>query len=203
MLESARKHIEILESMDFYDTCLSFKASDVMMTIDAYRLASEQFDYPLHLGVTEAGTPFVSPVKSSAALGALLADGIGDPIRVSVSGEPEEEIKICKRLLNCFDLCPDTPELVSCPTCGRIQWDLLKYIPEVEQFLETIRSDIKVAVMGCAVNGPGEAREADIAIAGGKKEGLLMKKVVSIRKVPQEEIVQTLKDEIIKMTSGQ
>lgn len=201
MIESAQKHLEILESMGFYDTCLSFKASDVMLTIQAYRLAAQTFAYPLHLGVTEAGTPFTSTVKSSAALGALLADGIGDTIRVSVSAQPEDEIRIAKRLLKCFDLVHDMPELVGCPTCGRIQYDLLSIIPEVEAFLDTIHSDIKVAVMGCAVNGPGEAREADIAIAGGKKEGLLIKKGQIIRKIPQDQIVAVLKQEILNMTA--
>ncbi|MDD6466646.1 MAG: flavodoxin-dependent (E)-4-hydroxy-3-methylbut-2-enyl-diphosphate synthase, partial [Erysipelotrichaceae bacterium] len=190
-----------LEKLGFYDTCLSFKSSDVMLTIQAYRLAAQKWDYPLHLGVTEAGTFFTSTVKSSCALGTLLADGIGDTIRVSVSAEPEEEIKIAKRILKCFDLMPNMPELVSCPTCGRIQYDLLSIIPEVEAFLETIHADIKVAVMGCAVNGPGEAKEADIAIAGGKEEGLLIKKGQIIRKVPQAQIVDVLKEEIIKMTT--
>ena len=200
MLESAQKHIDILESLDFYDTCLSFKASDVMLTIQAYRLAAQRWNYPLHLGVTEAGTLFGSTVKSSAALGTLLADGIGDTIRVSISAEPEDEIKVCKRILKCFDLIDNMPELVSCPTCGRIQYNSLAIIPEIEDFLETIHANIKVAIMGCAVNGPGEAREADIAIAGGKDEGLLIKKGQIIRKVPQSEMVQVLKEEILKMT---
>ena len=198
MIESAQKHIDILEELDFFDTCLSFKSSDVILTIEAYRLAAEKWNYPLHLGVTEAGTLFSSTVKSSCALGALMIDGIGDTIRVSISGSPIEEIKVAKRILKCFDLMDGMPELVSCPTCGRIQYDMLEIIPEIEEFLSTINSNIKVAVMGCAVNGPGEAKEADIAIAGGLNEGLLIKKGVVIRKVPQQDIVKVLKEEILK-----
>ena len=202
MIESAQKHIDILERLGFYDTCLSFKSSDVMLTIEAYRLASKTWDYPLHLGVTEAGSLFSSTVKSSAALGCLLADGIGDTLRISVSGPPVEELKVAKRLLKCFGLIRNMPELVSCPTCGRIQYDMLDVIPEVEEFLTTIHSDIKVAIMGCAVNGPGEAKEADIAIAGGNKEGLLIKKGEIIKRVPQSEMIEALKKEILKITNN-
>ena len=197
MIESAQRHLDILEELNFYDTCLSFKSSDVMLTINAYRLAAARWNYPLHLGVTEAGTLFSSTVKSSCALGALFADGIGDTLRISVSGSPVEEMKVARRILKSFELIDGMPELVSCPTCGRIQYDMLEIIPEVEEFLSTIKANIKVAVMGCAVNGPGEAKEADIAIAGGKNEGLLIKKGVVIKKVPQNEILATLKEEIL------
>ena len=199
MIESARKHVEILEELDFHDICLSVKSSDVMLTIEAYRLASEVFPYPLHLGVTEAGTFTSSAIKSSAALGALLMDGLGDTIRVSVSADPVEELRICKQLLRCFNLIDNVPNLVSCPTCGRIQYNMIPIAEEVERFLATINADITVAVMGCAVNGPQEASRADIGIAGGKEEGLLFKKGQLIRKIPQDQIVEVLKEEILKM----
>ena len=201
MIESAQKHVDILEELDFHDICLSFKSSDVMLTIEAYRLASKVFPYPLHLGVTEAGTFTSSAIKSSAALGALLMDGIGDTIRVSVSADPVEELRICKDLLRCFDLIDNVPNLISCPTCGRIQYNMIPIAEEVERFLTTIHSDITVAVMGCAVNGPQEASRADIGIAGGKEEGLLFKKGQLVRKVPQDQIVDVLKEEILKMTA--
>ena len=199
MIESARKHVEILEELDFHDICLSFKSSDVMLTIEAYRLASEVFPYPLHLGVTEAGPLTSSAIKSSAALGALLMDGLGDTIRVSVSADPVEELRICKQLLRCFNLIDNVPNLVSCPTCGRIQYNMIPIAEEVERFLATINANITVAVMGCAVNGPQEASRADIGIAGGKEEGLLFKKGQLIRKIPQDQIVEVLKEEILKM----
>ncbi|MBR0385462.1 MAG: flavodoxin-dependent (E)-4-hydroxy-3-methylbut-2-enyl-diphosphate synthase, partial [Erysipelotrichaceae bacterium] len=178
-------------------------ASSVPLTIQAYELAAQKWNYPLHLGVTEAGTKDYSLIKSSAALGHLLYLGIGDTIRISISDTCEEEIKAAKKLLKAFDLTDNVPDLVSCPTCGRLLDDSLSVIKEIEPFLETIHSDIKVAIMGCAVNGPGEARDADIGIAGGKNEGLLFKHGEIIRKVPQDQLVQTLKDEILKMTNQQ
>ncbi len=202
MIESAKKHVEILEELNFHDIALSFKSSDVPLTIEAYRLAAETFDYPLHLGVTEAGGFTASAIKSSAALGTLLNDGIGDTIRISISDDPIEEIKVAKQLLKCFDLIKNVPYLVSCPTCGRIQYDMLPIVKEIEEFLNTIHADIHVAVMGCAVNGPQEASRADIGIAGGKNEGLLFKKGVLIKRVPQDELVETLKQEILIMTKA-
>lgn len=199
MIESARKHIEILEECGFYDIVLSFKSSDVMLTIEAYQKASEVFPYPLHLGVTEAGTFTSSSIKSSAALGTLLSQGIGDTIRVSISADPVEEIIVCKQLLKCFNLVKNVPNLVSCPTCGRIQYDMIPIVLEVEKFLNTIEADIHVAVMGCPVNGPQEASRADIGIAGGKETGLLFKKGKLIRSVPQDQIVEVLKEEILNM----
>lgn len=199
MIESARRHVEILEELDFRDICLSFKSSDVMLTIEAYRLAAETFPYPLHLGVTEAGTFTASAIKSSAALGALLMDGIGDTIRVSVSADPVEELRICRQLLRCFNLIDNVPNLISCPTCGRIQYNMIPIAKEIERFLATLNADITVAVMGCAVNGPQEASRADIGIAGGREEALLFKKGQMIRKVPQDEIISVLKEEILKM----
>ncbi len=197
MMESAKRHIQILEELGFYDICLSFKSSDPLLCIEAYRLASRTFSYPLHLGVTEAGTYIGSAIKSSMALGTLLNEGIGDTIRISVNGDPVNEITIVKQLLKCCNLLSHTPNLIACPTCGRTAWDMQPVVDEIESFLQTINCDINVAIMGCAVNGPGEAKHADIAIAGGNKEGLLIKKGVIIEKLPQEKIVERLKKEIL------
>lgn len=197
MIESAKRHISILESMDFYDICLSFKSSDPLLCIEAYRLASETFQYPLHIGVTEAGTYIGSAIKSSMALGTLLNEGIGDTIRISVNGDPCNEITIVKQLLKCCKLIDHVPNLVACPTCGRTAWNMQPVVDEIEAFLSEINCDITVAIMGCVVNGPGEAKHADIAIAGGNKEGLLIKKGQIIKKIPQEEMVTVLKEEII------
>ncbi|MBQ1304214.1 MAG: flavodoxin-dependent (E)-4-hydroxy-3-methylbut-2-enyl-diphosphate synthase [Erysipelotrichaceae bacterium] len=197
MIESAQKHIDILEKHDFHDICLSFKSSNVPMTIEAYRLAAQKWNYPLHLGLTEAGTKDYSLIKSSAALGTLLNDGIGDTIRISISDDCVEEIKAAKKLLKAFDLAHNVPDLVSCPTCGRLQYDVLPVVHEIEEFLETVNKDIKVAIMGCAVNGPGESRDADIGIAGGVNEGILFKHGEIVRKVKQEDLVKVLKEEIL------
>ena len=202
MIESAKKHIDILESLDFYDYAISLKSSNTLLTIEAYKLASETFDCPLHIGVTEAGTRLGGTIKSSLGIGTLLYEGIGNTIRVSLSDDPVEEIKVAKTLLKELDLIKNVPTLVSCPTCGRIQYDLIPIANEMEDFLNTIHADITVAIMGCAVNGPGEAKHADIAIAGGVKEGLLIKKGEIIRKVKQEDMVNVLKEEIIKMTKA-
>lgn len=201
MIESAQKHIDILESLDFHDYCISLKSSNTMLTIEAYTLASETFDCPLHLGVTEAGTKLGGTVKSALGIGTLLYNGIGNTIRVSLSDNPVEEIKVAKTLLKELDQITHVPTLVSCPTCGRIQYDLIPVAKEIEDFLNNIQSDITVAIMGCAVNGPGEARNADIGIAGGVKEGLLFKKGKIICKVKQEDMVKTLKEEILKMVN--
>ena len=197
MIESAQKHIDILEKHDFHDICLSFKSSNVPMTIEAYRLAAQKWNYPLHLGLTEAGTKDYSLIKSSAALGTLLNDGIGDTIRISISDDCVEEIKAAQKLLKAFDLAHNVPDLVSCPTCGRLQYDVLPVVHEIEEFLETVNKDIKVAIMGCAVNGPGESRDADIGIAGGVNEGILFKHGEIVRKVKQEDLVKVLKEEIL------
>ena len=199
MIESAQHQVDLLESLDFEEIILSFKSSDVQMTIEAYQLAAKTFKYPLHIGVTEAGTLLYSAIKSSAALGVLIHQGIGDTIRVSVSDDPVEEMKIVKQLLKAFDLMDDVPDLISCPTCGRLQYDMLPSVEEIEEFLSSINSNLTVAVMGCAVNGPQEASRADIGIAGGKSEGLLFKKGKLIKKVPQDQIVETLKEEILRM----
>lgn len=199
MIESALRHIEILEKLDFYDICLSLKASNLDMCIEAYEKAAKLIKYPLHLGITEAGTAFSGTIKSSIGLGVLLREGIGDTLRVSLSDDPVEEILVCKEILKNCNLYKNSPKLVSCPTCGRIQYDLIPLAKKMEKFLQTVDADITVAIMGCAVNGPGEAREADIGIAGGDKEGLLFKKGEIIRKVKQEDMFDTLKKEILEM----
>ena len=199
MVESARRHIKILEDLGFYDICLSLKSSDLNLCIKAYELASKEFPYPLHIGITEAGTAFSGTIKSSIGIGILLNKGIGDTLRVSLSDDPVEEVIVAKEILKDLGMYKGVPTLVSCPTCGRTQIDLIPMAKEVEEFLKTINADITVAVMGCAVNGPGEARCADIGIAGGIKEGLIFKKGEIIKKVPQKEIVNVLKEEILKM----
>lgn len=201
MIESAKRHVEILEKLDFYDIAISLKASNLDMCVEAYEKASKEFKYPLHLGITEAGTTFSGTIKSSIGLGVLLRQEIGDTIRVSLSDDPIEEIPVCKEILKNCNLLKNSPKLVSCPTCGRIQYDMIPIAKEIEKFLQTIESDITVAIMGCAVNGPGEAREADIGIAGGKGEAVLFKKGEIIRKIPQDEIIETLKKEIFEMTN--
>lgn len=199
MVESARKHIEILEKLDFHDYLISLKASNLDLCIESYKEAAKEFDCPLHLGITEAGTEFSGTIKSSIGLGYLLRQGIGDTVRVSLSDDPIKEIKVAKEILKDCNLYKKSPTLIACPTCGRTQIDLIPIAKQVEEFLQNIESDIKVAVMGCAVNGPGEAREADIGIAGGIKEGLLFKKGEIIRKIPQERIVEELKSEILNI----
>lgn len=199
MVESAKRHIDILEKLNFYDYALSLKASNLDLCIEAYEEAAKQFKCPLHLGITESGTEFSGTIKSSIGLGYMLRKGIGDTIRVSLSDDPIKEIKVAKEILKDCNLYSKVPNLVACPTCGRTQIDLIPIAKKVEEFLQTIESDITVAVMGCSVNGPGEAREADIGIAGGVKEGLLFKKGEIIKKVKQEEIVEELEKEILKM----
>ena len=199
MVESAKRHIDILENMNFKNYAVSLKASNLDLCIESYEEASKVFDCPLHLGITEAGTEFSGTVKSSIGLGYMLRNGIGDTIRVSLSDDPVKEIKVAKEILKDCNLYHNPPTLIACPTCGRTQIDLIPMAKEVEDFLQTIEADITVAVMGCAVNGPGEAREADIGIAGGIKEGLLFKNGEIIKKVKQEEIVKVLKEEILKM----
>ena len=199
MIESAKRHIDILEELNFKDYVVSLKASNLDLCIEAYQKASKEFDCPLHLGVTEAGTEFSGTIKSSIGLGYMLRNGIGDTLRVSLSDDPVKEVKVAKEILKDCNLYKKTPTLISCPTCGRTQIDIIPIAKEIEEFLQEIESDITVAVMGCPVNGPGEAKEADIGIAGGKKEGILFKKGQIIKKIPQEEIVGVLKKEIIEL----
>ena len=176
MIESAKDHLRILEENDFYDICLSFKSSDPLECINAYKLASKEFNYPLHLGVTEAGDLLNSAIKSSLALGNLMLEGIGDTIRISISDDPVKEVMVAKKLLRACGLKKDVANLISCPTCGRIQYDMLPIVNEIESYLETIDKNIDVAIMGCPVNGPLEAKRADIGVAGGKDCALLLKK---------------------------
>ncbi|AIC94094.1 MULTISPECIES: flavodoxin-dependent (E)-4-hydroxy-3-methylbut-2-enyl-diphosphate synthase [Shouchella] len=199
MVESALHHIKILEDLDFHDIIVSMKASDVHLAVEAYDKASQAFDYPLHLGITESGTLFAGTVKSAAGIGVLLNMGIGNTLRISLSADPVEEVKVARELLKSFGLAANAATLISCPTCGRIEIDLISIANEVEEYISSIKAPIKVAVLGCAVNGPGEAREADIGIAGARGEGLLFMKGEIVRKVPEETMVEELKKEIDKL----
>lgn len=196
MVESAMQNIRILEDMNFTDIKVSLKASSVNLTVDAYKLMAENVDYPLHLGITEAGTKDRGLIKSALGLGNLLTAGIGDTIRVSLTADPVDEVWAAYEILRNLNLRSRGVEIVSCPTCGRCEIDLIKIAEEVDQKLRNIDKPIKIAVMGCVVNGPGEAREADFGIAGGKGLGLLFKKGEIIRKVKEEELVSELLKEI-------
>ena len=196
LVESALEHIRILEKLNFYDIKISLKAHDVPLTLDAYRLMSETVDYPLHLGITEAGTVNTGIIKSAVGIGALLAEGIGDTFRISLTGDPVNEVKVANEILKALGLKEYGPTLISCPTCGRCNIDLPSIAEKVEQRLSGITKPIKVAVMGCVVNGPGEARDADIGIAGGKGEGLVFRKGEVINKVPEDKLVDALFEEL-------
>lgn len=199
MVESAKKHIDILNKLDFDDIVISLKASSVKMTVDSYRLMRKRFNYPLHLGVTEAGTFLGGTVKSAIGIGSLLNDGIGDTIRVSLTDNPKEEIKVAKEILKALDLRKEGARLVSCPTCARTRLDLISLAKKVDEYIADVAEPITIAVMGCVVNGPGEAREADIGIAGGNGEGLIFKKGEIIKKVREEDLFEELRCEIEKM----
>ncbi len=199
LAESALTHVKILEDVNFDDIVISIKSSDVVQMIDSYNIVSKEVNYPLHLGVTEAGTIWRGTIKSSVGIGALLAQGIGDTIRVSLTGDVKEEIKVGKEILKSLGLITGGIKFVSCPTCGRTQINLIKIAEEVENRLGNIDKDIKVAIMGCVVNGPGEAREADIGIAGGRGEALIFKKGEIIKKVKEEYIIDELIKEISKL----
>ena len=196
LVESALEHVRLLEEQDFYDIKISLKAHDVPLTIAAYRLMAERVDYPLHLGITEAGTAKSGVIKSAVGLGALLAEGIGDTLRVSLTGDPVVEVKVAQEILKSLGLRDCGPTLVACPTCGRTSIDLAAIAEKVEAYLAEITEPIEVAVMGCVVNGPGEAREADVGIAGGKGEGLVFRHGEIVRKVPENELVTELFHEI-------
>ncbi|MGI6435421.1 MAG: flavodoxin-dependent (E)-4-hydroxy-3-methylbut-2-enyl-diphosphate synthase [Syntrophomonadaceae bacterium] len=199
LVESALMHISILEAMNFANLKISLKASSVPLTIAAYRLISQKVDYPLHIGITEAGTMERGLIKSSLGLGILLAEGIGDTMRVSLTAAPVHEVWAAYEILRALDLRQHGPELISCPTCGRCEIDLIKTAERIDQALRAVSVPIKVAVMGCVVNGPGEAREADIGVAGGKEAGLLFKKGEIIRKVPEAQLVEVLLAEIAEL----
>lgn len=199
LVESAMGHVEILDDVNFSDIVVSIKVSSVPVMIDAYRMFSERCDIPLHVGVTESGTERMGTIKSSIGIGTLLSEGIGDTVRVSLTADPVREIYAAKDILRTIGLREDGIEFVSCPTCGRTQIDLIGIASEVERRLLNVDKNIKVAVMGCIVNGPGEARDADIGIAGGNGEGLIFKKGEILRKVPEGEIVNELIKEIEKL----
>jgi (E)-4-hydroxy-3-methylbut-2-enyl-diphosphate synthase len=196
LAESAAYHIALLEKFDFDDIIVSLKSSDVPTMIEAYELISQRYAYPLHLGVTEAGTRKMGVIKSAIGIGALLSHGIGDTIRVSLTDDPVLEVEAGLDILRALNLRFDKPRIISCPTCGRTQIDIITLTKQVEDALKDVKKPITVAVMGCAVNGPGEARGADIGIAGGKGEGLLIKKGQILRKVPENELLQVLLAEI-------
>ena len=196
LVESAMQHVKILEDLDFHDLKISLKAHDVPLTLAAYRLMSKTVDYPLHLGITEAGTVNTGIIKSAVGIGALLSEGIGDTFRISLTGDPVVEVKVANEILKSLGLKEYGPTLVACPTCGRTSIDLPAIAAKVEKKLEGIKDPIDVAVMGCVVNGPGEARGADVGIAGGNGEGLIFRKGEIIRKVPEENLVEELFKEI-------
>lgn len=198
MVESALGHVRILEDLGYEQIKISLKASDVLKTVAAYRLLAEQVDYPLHIGITEAGTTFAGTIKSAVGLGILLADGIGDTLRVSLTGDPVDEVRVGFEILKSLGLRKRGVNFVSCPTCGRCEINLIRVAEEVERRLLSVDREITVAVMGCVVNGPGEAREADFGIAGGKGEGLLFRHGEVVRKVPESELADALIAEIMK-----
>jgi (E)-4-hydroxy-3-methylbut-2-enyl-diphosphate synthase len=199
LVEAAWRHIHILEEMHYNNIKISLKAHDVPLTIAAYRLLAGQCDYPLHVGITEAGTVHSGIIKSAVGIGSLLAEGIGDTIRVSLTGDPANEVRVAYEILKALDLREYGPTLISCPTCGRTSIALEKVANEVERRLADIKEPITVAVMGCVVNGPGEAREADVGLAGGKGEGLIFQKGQILRKVPETALVDELFKEIDKI----
>lgn len=197
LVESAEEHLEILESMNFRDIKVSLKASNVMTNVEAYRIFSKRHEYPLHVGISEAGPFFTGIIKSSIGIGLLLEEGIGDTIRVSLSTDPIEEVRVAYEILKSLGLRQRGVNLISCPTCGRCSVDIKGLAKSAEEALKVIDKPITVAIMGCAVNGPGEAREADIGIAGGKGFGILFKKGKVIKKVPEKEIIDTLLSSIV------
>ncbi len=196
LFESAMRHVEICEKVDFHDIIISVKSTDVRLMIEAYRLIAERTDYPLHLGVTEAGTPRVGTIKSAVGIGTLLAEGIGDTIRVSLTDEPEKEVEVGKEILRSLGLASRGVEIIACPTCGRLEIDLFKVTRQLEDALKGYKKPVKIALLGCVVNGPGEASEADIGIAAGKGVGILYRKGEVVRRIKEEEIVQTIIEEV-------
>jgi (E)-4-hydroxy-3-methylbut-2-enyl-diphosphate synthase len=200
MVESARGHIGILEDLGFDQIIVSLKSSNVLTTVQAYKLMAQHCDYPFHIGVTEAGVGISGAVKSAVGLAILLNEGLGDTVRVSLTAPPEDEVRVAYLVLRALGLRKWGPEIISCPTCGRCRIDMVRLAEEVERGVEGVRESLKIAVMGCVVNGPGEAKEADIGIAGAKGSGLLFKSGKAVRKVKEEELAQTLIREIRRMT---
>jgi (E)-4-hydroxy-3-methylbut-2-enyl-diphosphate synthase len=199
LVESALDKVKAIEEMGYDNLVISIKSSDVLMCVKAHELIADKTNYPLHVGITESGTLLSGNIKSALGLGIMLYEGIGDTIRVSLTGDPVEEVKSAKLILKTLGLRKGGVELVSCPTCGRTQIDLIGLAEQVENMIQEFDMDIKVAVMGCAVNGPGEAKEADIGIAGGRGEGILIKKGQVIRKVPEDKLLEALKEELLSM----
>ncbi|WP_352419639.1 flavodoxin-dependent (E)-4-hydroxy-3-methylbut-2-enyl-diphosphate synthase [Proteiniborus sp.] len=199
MVYSALEHVKILEDLDYRNIKISLKATDVQLTVNAYKKVAEITEYPLHLGITEAGTPWNGTIKSSIGIGSLLLNGIGDTIRISLTGDPVEEVKVGKQILRTLGLLRDKIEIISCPTCGRTQIDLISLVNKVEKRIGNIQKPIKIAIMGCAVNGPGEAREADLGVAGGVGCALLFKKGEIIKKVEEDKLLDELVNEIEKL----
>lgn len=199
LVESALRHVRILEKLDFYDIVISIKASNVPFSLETYSLLSKEVNYPIHLGITESGTAWSGTIKSAVGIGAILAMGIGDTIRVSLTGDCVDEVRVAKAILKDLGLRKFGVEFVSCPTCGRTCIDLIGLANKVEERCKNINKNIKVAVMGCAVNGPGEAREADIGVAGGNGYGLIFKKGEILKKLPEEELLDALMEEIEKL----
>ncbi len=198
MVEAAMHHVKILENLGFYDIVISLKASNIKLSKEVYELASKTFPYPLHVGITEAGTAFSGLIKSAMGIEQILSLGIGNTIRVSLTDEPILEVRAAKEILNNLGLIKNVPYFTSCPTCGRTQYNMIPIAKEIENYLYTVNKDIKVAVMGCAVNGPGEAREADLGVAGGIGEAILFKKGEVIRKIDEKDIIKELISEIDK-----
>jgi (E)-4-hydroxy-3-methylbut-2-enyl-diphosphate synthase len=196
MVESAEYHVHILEDLGFSDTIISLKSSNVKLTVAAYRLLAKRCDYPFHLGITEAGTEFSGTIKSCVGMGMLLAEGIGDTIRVSLATDPTEEVRVGYEMLKSLELRSRGPVVIACPTCGRLEVDLFKIVGEIEQATSHIKMPLSLAVMGCAVNGPGEAREADLGVAAGRGNGMIYRQGKAIRRVTEEEIVPALLEEI-------
>ncbi len=196
MVDAAMHHVKILEELDFHDIVISLKASNIKLSKEVYELAAKTFPYPLHVGITEAGTSFSGLIKSAMGMDEILNLGIGNTMRISLTDEPIMEVRAAKEILNNLKLIKNVPYFTSCPTCGRTQYNMIPIAKEIENYLYTVNKDIHVAVMGCAVNGPGEAREADLGVAGGIGEALLFKKGVVVRKIKEQDIVEELKKEI-------
>jgi len=199
LVEAASRWVELLQDWGFEEIIISLKSSDIPLTIEANREISSILDYPLHLGITEAGLPHFGAIKSAIGIGTLLAEGIGDTLRVSLTGDPIDEVRVGKAILRSLDIIKEGPEIISCPTCGRCEIDVVEITKEVERRLEGINKPLKVAVMGCVVNGPGEAKEADVGMAGGKGSGLIFRKGEPIRKVEESRIVEALVEEVRRL----
>ncbi|WP_342252358.1 flavodoxin-dependent (E)-4-hydroxy-3-methylbut-2-enyl-diphosphate synthase [Spiroplasma endosymbiont of Amphibalanus improvisus] len=193
MIESAKRHIKILENLNFYNIILSLKATDPLMAIEAYELAAKLWDYPLHLGITESGSYINGAIKSATGLGILLNQKIGNTIRISLSTDPVKEIKTAKKILNSLGLYKNMVDVIACPTCGRLEYEMNSIVEELEKYTEQMHFPYKIAILGCAVNGPGEAKEADVGISGGKERGIIFKKGELYKILPQEELVDALK----------